>query len=86
MNPMRSRAPGHGPGPLGSGAGAGPRQGPGLDPDPDVEATLVKIFTLKMPTPNIKERTSKEITAYTRGQEVTDTQSRKVTRRELSDS
>ena len=46
----------------------------------------VKIFTLKMPTPNIKERTSKEITAFTRAQEVTDTQSRKVTRRDLSDS
>ena len=50
------------------------------------QAKCVKIFTLKMPTPIIKERTSKEITAYTRGQEVTDTQSRKVTRRELSDS
>ena len=37
----------------------------------------VKIFTLKMPTPIIKERTSKENTAYTRGQEVRDTQSRR---------
>ena len=46
----------------------------------------VKTFTLKIPTPNIKECTSKEITAYTRAQEVTDTQSRKVTRRDLSDS
>ena len=46
----------------------------------------VKTFTPKKPTPNIKECTSKEITAYTRAQEVTDTQSRKVTRRELSDS